>query len=152
MYQLIRFNIIMTELIRSLNLPGAFDHIFWIKCLKLHVYFLSRIAFFGLFGKMTYISYTFCYLIFLFLRNYFKVYWATLINVYIYIWTYSLLTNLMKTCVLCEGLNFVVIFQTLKSDPLLYKERKLYVYFFTNPACLRQLFDEMSSRLQAQKM
>lgn len=42
--------------------------------------------------------------------------------------------------------------QTLKSDPLLYKERKLYVYFFTNPACLRQLFDEMSSRLQAQKM
>lgn len=86
------------------------------------------------------------------LRNYFRVYWATLINVYIYIWNYSLLTNLMKTCVLCEGLNFVVIFQTLKSDPLLYKERKLYVYFFTNPACLRQLFDEMSSRLQAQKM
>lgn len=89
---------------------------------------------------------------FSYLRNYFRVYWATLINVYIYIWTYSLLTNLMKTCVLWEGLNFVVIFQTLKSDPLLYKERKLYVYFFTNPACLRQLFDEMSSRLQAQKM
>ena len=46
----------------------------------------------------------------------------------------------------------IVLLQTLKSDPLLYKERKLYVYFFTNPACLRQLFDEMSSRLQAQKM
>lgn len=91
-------------------------------------------------------------ILFFLLRNYFRVYWATLINVYIYIWTYSLLTNLMKTCVLWEGLNFVVIFQTLKSDPLLYKERKLYVYFFTNPACLRQLFDEMSSRLQAQKM
>ncbi|XP_062578484.1 HAUS augmin-like complex subunit 3 [Saccostrea cucullata] len=42
--------------------------------------------------------------------------------------------------------------QILKSDPLLYKERKLFMYFFTNPACLRQLFDEMSSRLQAQKL
>lgn len=37
--------------IRSLNLPGAFDHIFWIKFLKLHVYFLSRIAFLAYLAK-----------------------------------------------------------------------------------------------------
>ena len=60
---------------------------------------------------------------------------------------YAMATSNTVTICFC-----IVLFQTLKSDPLLYKERKLYVYFFTNPACLRQLFDEMSSRLQAQKM
>ncbi|WAR23282.1 HAUS3-like protein [Mya arenaria] len=37
----------------------------------------------------------------------------------------------------------------LKSDPLLARERKLFTYFFTNPAKLQQTLEDISNRLQA---
>ncbi|KAH3849262.1 hypothetical protein DPMN_091658, partial [Dreissena polymorpha] len=39
--------------------------------------------------------------------------------------------------------------KVLKADPLLTRERKLFTYFFNNPAKLHQTFEEISSRLQA---
>lgn len=100
------------------------------------IFFIQN-CIFGLFGKMTYISYTSCYLIFLFLRNYFKVYWATLINIYIYIWTYCLLTNLMKTCVLCEGLNFVVIFSDFEEWPIVIQRKKALCLLLHQPSLFK---------------
>lgn len=42
--------------------------------------------------------------------------------------------------------------QTLRHDTLLCKERRLFSHFFINPSQLNTLFDELSSRLQAQKL
>lgn len=42
--------------------------------------------------------------------------------------------------------------QTLRQDTLLCKERRLFTHFFNNPSQLNTLFDELSSRLQAQKI
>ncbi|XP_021377275.1 HAUS augmin-like complex subunit 3 [Mizuhopecten yessoensis] len=42
--------------------------------------------------------------------------------------------------------------QTLRNDPLLHKERKMFSYFFNTPAHLKQLFDELSSQLQAHRV
>lgn len=75
---------------------------------------------------------------FSYLRNYFKVYWATLINaVYIYIWNYSLLTNLMKTCVLCEGLNFVVIFSDFEEWPIVIQRKKALCLLLHQPSLFK---------------
>lgn len=42
--------------------------------------------------------------------------------------------------------------QALRQDTLLCKERRLFTHFFVNPSQLKTLFDELSSRLQAQKL
>lgn len=42
--------------------------------------------------------------------------------------------------------------QMLRQDTLMCKERRLFPYFFTNTSQLHALFDELSSRLQAQKV
>ncbi|XP_069125959.1 HAUS augmin-like complex subunit 3 [Argopecten irradians] len=42
--------------------------------------------------------------------------------------------------------------QTLRNDPLLHKERKMFAYFFNNPGHMKQMFDELSSRLQAHRV
>ncbi|XP_060080706.1 HAUS augmin-like complex subunit 3 [Ylistrum balloti] len=42
--------------------------------------------------------------------------------------------------------------QTLRNDPLLHRERKMFAYFFNNPANMKQLFDVLSSQLQASRV
>ena len=44
-----------------------------------------------------------------------------------------------------------LMFQLLRKDPLLSQERKLFTYFFTNPAKLHQVIEELSSRVEAEK-
>ena len=47
-------------------------------------------------------------------------------------------------------MNFRIMLQMLKNDPLLARERKLFTYFFNNPSKLQQTMDEISARLEAQ--
>ena len=43
----------------------------------------------------------------------------------------------------------MIFLQVLQANPLMETERKLFVYFFTNPGKLRQVVSELAHRIDA---
>ena len=52
-------------------------------------------------------------------------------------------------CYRTHSTNFIIFFQILQANPLMETERKLFVYFFTNPGKLRQVVSELAHRIDA---
>ena len=57
--------------------------------------------------------------------------------------------NITTFCVKLQQLTLYQFLQILQANPLMETERKLFVYFFTNPGKLRQVVSELAHRIDA---